>query len=70
MKVFRETCAIFEKLKKSELVYKGQTSSKNIPKAYANLGINGRKIKGGKSASPTTPKKGCAVKRKKKIQSL
>ena len=66
VKIYKETCAVFERMEIAEQVYKGVTPSKTPTRAEANRGGHTRKLKGGEATSPTNPEKGCTGKRKTK----
>ena len=57
LKMYRETCAMFERMEIAEQVYEGKSPSKIIIREDANYDSHVRKRKGRESASPTNPKK-------------
>ena len=57
---------MFDRMEIAEAIHEGVAPSKNTQRAEANSAIFVRNQKGGGSASPSKPKKGRAVKRKKK----
>ena len=56
MKIFRENCTMFDQIEIPERVYEGQTTSKNIHRAYANHDSNVRKRNRGEAAFPDNPR--------------
>ena len=56
---------MFDRMESAEQVEKGEKPSKNTQRAESDHSSLGRKKKGGGSASPSNPEKGCDGKRKR-----
>ena len=61
---YKDTCHMFERMEIVEAIYEGGAPSKNTQRSEAKCSSYVRKKKGGASASPFNPDKGCANKRK------
>ena len=70
IKRYKATYDMFKQMEVTEKFYKGVTPSKTSIGVDANRASHGRKRKGGESTSPNNPEKGCAGKRKTKMQAI